>query len=65
MPHFYSEIYHIFIYVVHKIFSVSVTLILAANQNVSLGQSTKQKMVQDFGALMDVGADATPSQEVI
>ena len=65
MSHFYSEIYHIIIYVGHKIFSVSVTLILAANQNVSLGQSTKQKMVQDFGAGMDVVAVATPSQEVI
>ena len=62
MSHF---IVNIFIYVTLKIFSVSVTSILAAYQNVSLGQSTRQNMVQNFGALMVVAADASPNQAVI
>ena len=62
MSHF---IVNIFIYVNLKIFPVSVTSILAAYQNVSLGQSTRQNMVQNFGALMVVAADASPNQAVI
>ena len=53
-----------FIYVNFKIFLVSVTTILAAYQNVSLGQSTRLNMVQNFGALMVVAADASPNQAV-
>ena len=53
-----------FIFVNFKIFLVSVTTILAAYQNVSLGQSTRLNMVQNFGALTVVAADASPNQAV-
>ena len=63
MSHFSNIDYTV--YVSLKKFSVSVTSILAAYQNVSLGQSTRQNMVQNFGALMVVAADASPNQAVI